>query len=124
MTFIDNRIASWLWPLSAGECLKAKLVQHYRFEVLASRFPRPQFKHVSVGSSMDAAHINYQDLKDLLPTSWCQIPLDILRGLVESRLQWVRAVRQLVILLCLISTYNKQLALLFRYYTFKVLFMG
>lgn len=33
-----------------------------------------------------------QDLKYLLLASWCQIPHDTFRGLVESMTQWVRAV--------------------------------
>lgn len=34
--------------------------------------------------SMEAPPHNLQDLKDLLLTSWCQIPQDTFRGLEES----------------------------------------
>ena len=37
--------------------------------------------------SMEAPPHNLQDLKDLLPTSWCQIPQHTFRDLVESMLQ-------------------------------------
>ena len=42
--------------------------------------------------SMEAPPRNLQDLKDLLLTSWCQIPQDTFRGLVESMPRRVRAV--------------------------------
>ena len=42
--------------------------------------------------SMEAPSRNLQDLKDLLRTSWCQIPQHTFRALVESMPQWVRAV--------------------------------
>ncbi|KAF7666055.1 hypothetical protein LDENG_00118340 [Lucifuga dentata] len=42
--------------------------------------------------SMDGPPHNLQDLKDLLLTSWCQIPQDTFRSLVEFMPQWVRAV--------------------------------
>uniref|UniRef100_A0A0E9WSK0 Tc1-like transposase DDE domain-containing protein n=1 Tax=Anguilla anguilla TaxID=7936 RepID=A0A0E9WSK0_ANGAN len=42
--------------------------------------------------SMEAPPHNLQDLNDLLLTSWCQIPEDTFRGLVESMPRWVRAV--------------------------------
>ena len=42
--------------------------------------------------SMEAPPCNIQDLKDLLLTSWCQIPQHTFRGLVESMPQRVRAV--------------------------------
>uniref|UniRef100_A0A3Q3JTD4 Transposase Tc1-like domain-containing protein n=1 Tax=Monopterus albus TaxID=43700 RepID=A0A3Q3JTD4_MONAL len=41
---------------------------------------------------MEASPHSLQDLKDLLMTSWCQIPEDTFRGLVESMPQRVRAV--------------------------------
>ncbi|KAK3563664.1 hypothetical protein QTP86_033502 [Hemibagrus guttatus] len=42
--------------------------------------------------SMKAPPHNLQDLKDLLLTSWCQIPQHTFRDLVESIPRWVRAV--------------------------------
>lgn len=42
--------------------------------------------------SMEGPPGDLQDLKDLLLTSWCQIPEDTFRGLVESMPQRVRAV--------------------------------
>ena len=42
--------------------------------------------------SEEAPPGNLQDLKDMLLTSWCQIPEDTSRGLVESTPRWVRAV--------------------------------
>uniref|UniRef100_A0A8P4G4M8 Transposable element Tcb1 transposase n=1 Tax=Dicentrarchus labrax TaxID=13489 RepID=A0A8P4G4M8_DICLA len=42
--------------------------------------------------SMESPPHNLQDLKDLLQTSWCQIPQHTFRGLVESMPQRVRAV--------------------------------
>ncbi|KAK3516157.1 hypothetical protein QTP70_005397 [Hemibagrus guttatus] len=41
--------------------------------------------------SMEASPHNLQDLKDLLLTSWCQIPQHTFRDLVESMPRWVRA---------------------------------
>ncbi|MCI4386854.1 hypothetical protein PGIGA_G00067410 [Pangasianodon gigas] len=42
--------------------------------------------------SIEAPPHNLQDLKDLLLTSWCQIPQHTFRSLVESMPRWVRAV--------------------------------
>ena len=42
--------------------------------------------------SMEAPPRNLQDLKDLLLTSWCQIPQDTFRGLVEFMPRRLRAV--------------------------------
>ena len=42
--------------------------------------------------SIEAPPHNLQDLKDLLLTSWCQIPQRTFRGLVESMPRWVRVV--------------------------------
>lgn len=42
--------------------------------------------------SMEASPCNINDLKDMLLTSWCQIPEVTFRGLVESMPQRVRAV--------------------------------
>ena len=42
--------------------------------------------------SMEAPPRNLQDLKDLLLTSWCQIPQHTFRDLVESMPRQVRAV--------------------------------
>ncbi|KAK3513336.1 hypothetical protein QTP70_012369 [Hemibagrus guttatus] len=42
--------------------------------------------------SMEAPPHNLQDLKDLLLTSWCQIPQHTFSDLVESMPRWVRAV--------------------------------
>ncbi|KAF7659717.1 hypothetical protein LDENG_00294150 [Lucifuga dentata] len=42
--------------------------------------------------SMQAPPHNLQDLKDLLLTSWCQIPQDTFRSLVESMPRQVRAI--------------------------------
>merc|ERR1711980_5436 len=63
--------------------------------------------------SMEAPPHNLQDLKDLLLTSWCQIPQHTFRGLVESMpegsgLFWQlkgdqHTIRQVVIMLSLIG---------------------
>ncbi|KAK3564956.1 hypothetical protein QTP86_031112 [Hemibagrus guttatus] len=54
----------------------------------ASKFPRSQSNPASVGCAGQASLIhggrphNLQDLKDLLLTSWCQIPQHTFRDLV------------------------------------------
>ena len=68
--------------------------------------------------SMAAPPHNLQDLKDLLLTSWCQIPQHTLRDLVESMFRRVSAVlaakgdqyniRLVVIMLCLIVYINNR----------------
>ncbi|KAK3507481.1 hypothetical protein QTP70_026050 [Hemibagrus guttatus] len=66
---------------------------------------------------MEAPPPNLEDLKDLLLTSWCQIPRHTFRDLVESMPRRVRAVlaakgdrhniRQVVIMLCLIENISE-----------------
>ena len=61
---------------------------------------------------MEAPPLNLQDLKDLLPTSWCQIPQHTVRGLVEFMPDgWqqkgdLHSIRQVVIMLGLIGVFS------------------
>jgi len=87
-------------------CHKAKMVQEWfeehnnEFEVLTWPPNSPDLSPIEhlwdvlnkQVRSMDAPPRNLQDLKDLLLTSWCQIPQHIFRGLVESMPRRVRAV--------------------------------
>ena len=87
-------------------CHKAKMVQesfeepNNEFEVLAwppNSLDLNPVEHLwdvldKQVQSMEAPPRNLQDLNDLLWTSWCQIPEQTLRGLVESMPPQVRAV--------------------------------
>ncbi|KAK3509169.1 hypothetical protein QTP70_020280 [Hemibagrus guttatus] len=83
-----------LFQQDNAPCHKAKTVQEWFDEHnnLASKFPRFQSNRASVGCagqtsrSMETPPRNVQDLKDLLLTSWCQIPQHTFRDLVESML--------------------------------------
>uniref|UniRef100_A0A8P4K6M0 Transposable element Tc1 transposase n=1 Tax=Dicentrarchus labrax TaxID=13489 RepID=A0A8P4K6M0_DICLA len=87
-------------------CHKAKMVQEWfvehnnEFKVLTWPPDSPDLNPMEhlwdvldkQVRSMEAPPNNLQDLKDLLLTSWCQIPQHTFRGLVESMPQRVTAV--------------------------------
>ncbi|KAK3560207.1 hypothetical protein QTP86_000776, partial [Hemibagrus guttatus] len=87
-------------------CHKAEMVQEWfddhnnQFEVLTPPPNSPDLNPIQLlwdvldkqVRSMQAPPYNLQDLKDLLLSSWCQIPQHTFRGLVESIPQRVRAV--------------------------------
>ncbi|KAK3557200.1 hypothetical protein QTP70_026141, partial [Hemibagrus guttatus] len=87
-------------------CHKAKMVQEWfdehnnQFEVSTWPPNSPDLNPIEnlwdvldkQVQSMEASPRNLQDLKDLLLTSWCQIPQHTFRDLVESMPQGVRAV--------------------------------
>jgi len=87
-------------------CHKAKMLQEWfeehniEFEVLNWPPSSPDLNPIEhlwdvlnkQVRSMEAPPHNLQDLKDLLLTSWCQIPQHTFRSLVESMPRWVRAV--------------------------------
>ena len=87
-------------------CHKAKMVQEWfeehnnEFEVLTWPPNSPDLNPIQhlwdvlnkQVQSMEAPPRNLQVLKDLLLTSWCQIPQKTFRGLVESMPRLVRAV--------------------------------
>lgn len=86
-------------------CHKAKTVQEWfeehnnEFKVLTLPPNSPDLNLINhlwdtldkQVQSMEAPPCNLQDLKDLLLTSWCQIPQYTFRGLVESMPERVRA---------------------------------
>jgi len=86
-----------LFQQENAPCHKAKMVQEWfeehnnEFEVLTWPPNSPdlnQIEHLwdvlnKQVQSMEAPPRNLQDLKDLLLTSWCQIPQHTFRGLVE-----------------------------------------
>ena len=95
-----------LFQQDNAPCHKAKMVQEWfeehnnEFEVLTWPPNSPDLNPIEhlwdvlnkQVRSMEAPPRNLQDLKDLLLTSWCQIPQHTFRGLVESMPRRVRAV--------------------------------
>ncbi|KAK3509804.1 hypothetical protein QTP70_011627 [Hemibagrus guttatus] len=83
-------------------CHKAEMVQEWfddhnnQFDVLTPPPNSPDLNPIQhlwdvldkQVRSMEAPPHNLQDLKDLLLTSWCQIPQHTFRDLVESMTQW------------------------------------
>ncbi|KAK3541531.1 hypothetical protein QTP86_029169 [Hemibagrus guttatus] len=96
----NNQFEVLTWPPNSPDL---NPVQHL-WDVLDKQVP-----------TMETPPHNLQDLKDLLLTSWCQIPQHTFRDLVESMPRRVRAVlaakretdniRQVVIMLCLSGVY-------------------
>ena len=74
--------------------------EHNEFELLTWPPNSPDFNSIKYlwdvldkqVRSMEAPPHNLQDIKDLLLTSWCQIPQHTFRGLVESMPHQVWAV--------------------------------
>ena len=95
-----------LFQQDNAPCHKAKMVQEWfeehnnEFEVLTWPPNSPDLNPIEhlwdvlnkQVRSKEALPRNLQDLKDLLLTSWCQIPQHTFRGLVESMPRRVRAV--------------------------------
>ncbi|KAK3562823.1 hypothetical protein QTP86_010397 [Hemibagrus guttatus] len=95
-----------LFQQDNAPCHKAKMLQEWfdehnnEFEVLTCPPNSPDLNPIQhlwdvldkQVRSMKAAPRNLQDFKDLLLTSWCQIPQHTFRDLVESMPQQVRAV--------------------------------
>ncbi|KAK3505622.1 hypothetical protein QTP70_021284 [Hemibagrus guttatus] len=95
-----------LFEQDSAPCHKVKMVHEWfyehtnQFEVLTWPPNSPDLnpvKHLwdvldKQVRSMEAPLHNLQDLKDLLLTSWCQIPQHTFRDLVESMPRLVRAV--------------------------------
>ncbi|MCJ8743381.1 hypothetical protein PDJAM_G00093370 [Pangasius djambal] len=93
---------SGLFQQDNAPCLTAKIVQEWfeehdkEFKVLTWPPNSPDLNPIEhlwdvmdkQGQSMEAPPHNLQDLKDLLLTSWCQIPQHTFRGLVESMPRW------------------------------------
>ncbi|KAK3534858.1 hypothetical protein QTP86_028556 [Hemibagrus guttatus] len=130
MSTLQNQIDALLeFDQDNAPCHKAEMVQEWfddhnsQFEELTPPPNSPGLNPVQhlwdvldkQVPSMEAPPHNLQDLKDLLLTSWCQIPQHTFRDLVESMPRWVRAVwaakegrpniRQVVIMLCLIEKF-------------------
>ena len=89
-----------LFQQDNAQCHKAKMVQEW-FEEVVTWPPNSSdinpIKHLwdvldKQVRSTEVSPRNLQDLRDLLLTSWYQIPQHKFRGLVESMPQWVRAV--------------------------------
>ena len=96
---------SGLFQQDNAPCHKAKMVQEWfeehnnQFEVSPWPPDSPDLNPIQhlwdvldKVQSMEAPPCNFQNLKDLLPTSWFQIPQHTFRGLVESMSGQVRAV--------------------------------
>lgn len=95
-----------LFQQDNAPCHKAKMVQEWfeehnnEFKVLTWPPNSPDLNPIEhlwdvldkQVRSMEAPPRNLQDLKDLLLTSWCQIPQHTFRGLVESMPRRLRAV--------------------------------
>ncbi|KAK3532871.1 hypothetical protein QTP70_001156 [Hemibagrus guttatus] len=95
-----------LFQQDNAPCHKAEMVQegfddhNTQFEVLTWPPNSPDLNPIQhlwdvldkQVRSMEARPHNLQDLKDLLLTSWCQIPQHTFRDLVESMPRWVRTV--------------------------------